>query len=175
MSDTPPRALSGPPRRWRRYLMLLVVPLGLLALGLYALEDPLEQYLSGQGGYDETALRDWLDEARFSRDTLRELVDTYSAACQELQELPVPTRVTPWPPIDTTVQNAVSDHREMIRSHLEALGTPTRQSMRASSRLFPVIYRIEIHFHDNQRQAHRLGFAAARAFPPGAEPGPQRE
>ncbi len=151
MSDSLSRARPGPLRRWRRYLMLLVLPLVLAALGIYALADPLEQYLSGQGTYDETALRDWLDEARNDRDSLRELVDNYVNASRELASLPRPAIGVNDPAAQhyTTVQQAVQNQREGLRAHLEALGMPTRIYGNKIP-LFPRIYRLEIHFIDKR-------------------------
>jgi signal transduction histidine kinase len=149
VSDLQLRALPGPPRRWRRYLLFLVVPLALAALTSYALEEPLEQYLSGQGTYDETALHDWLDEARFDLVSLRDLVDDYVTASDQLAGLAKPeTGATPSAVTHySSVRNAVHTRREALQEHLQQLGLPTRQYENKLP-LFPRIYRLEIHFID---------------------------
>jgi signal transduction histidine kinase len=150
VSDSQLRAVPGPPHRWRRYLLFLVLPLGLAALAFYALEDPLEQYLSGQRTYDETALRDWLDEARFDLVSLRDLVDDYIDSSRELASLPKPDNGANASVVQhySNVELAVHTRREALREHLEQLGWPTRQYENKLP-LFPRIYRLEIRFLDN--------------------------
>jgi signal transduction histidine kinase len=141
----------GPPRRssaWLRQAAFFLGALLLAALIAYALQGPLEHYLYGQEDYDQTALRDWLDEARCSRETLRELIDGYLTRAQAYHALPEAKEGDPDFPRRELEHFAVATRREEIREHLQALGTPATKLYPGQLPLFPIIYRIEVRFLD---------------------------
>src|SRR5262245_3581269 len=112
----------GPPSgrlAWLRQTAFYLTALLLAGLVAYALQGPLQHYLHGEEDYDETALRDWLDEARCSRETLRELIDGYLTRARAYNDLPEPADN------DVTAQQrrtlealAVDTRRQEIRQHL---------------------------------------------------------
>ena len=90
-NDRPPAAAPRPGWDWRRfwrYSRALVAPLAIWALLLLALLlGPLPDWLHGEESYDESALREWLEEARFPNLTLAEMVDEYIGRTREYAEL----------------------------------------------------------------------------------------
>jgi signal transduction histidine kinase len=125
------------------YLGALLVA-GLVA---YALQGPIEHYLYGQENYDETALKDWLDEARCTRETLRELIDHYLEQSRAYHDLPEPAQGD-FEAFRTHTDAAIKvvRRRQEVREHLQALGTPSTKLYPGQMPLFPLIYRIEVRF-----------------------------
>ncbi len=66
--------LNSRRKRLWSYARVLAAPLLLWGLVLVALREPLQIWLDGERGYDEAALREWLDEARGYRGTLRDMI-----------------------------------------------------------------------------------------------------
>ena len=75
-------------RRLARSLGILAIPLALWVLLLLAVSDPLRLWVHGQEEYDVAALKEWLEEARGSGESLPELVRSFLARVEALQRLP---------------------------------------------------------------------------------------
>jgi signal transduction histidine kinase len=119
-----------------RYLRPLAAPLVVLALTL-TLWEPVVWWLQGEERYDRHALKEWILEAKTSA-TLPELVgklldanDQYLHA-QGDQKQKAEQQLVPL--------------RQQILVHLRALGEPVTKMYAGQLPLFPVIYRLEVHF-----------------------------
>jgi len=151
MADNDPIAeLTRARRRFWRYARILVAPLLLWGLVVVALRAPLQTWLDGEKVYDEAALREWLDEARGSRGTLREMVEEYLARAHEYVRL---RRFRPHQS-DKANDSAVLKLREIlavrheeIYEQLRTLGTPPTIRDAGQLPLFPIIYRLQVRFH----------------------------
>ena len=79
--------MTGRRRRFWSYARILAAPLLLWGLVVVALGEPLQTWLNGEEVYDRAALREWLDEARGYRGTLREMVEDYLDRAREYAQL----------------------------------------------------------------------------------------
>lgn len=116
-----------------RYARGLAGPVLLWILVAALLVEPVRTWLRGNEAYDDSVLREWIEEARVFRDTLPELVRDYLAA------------------IETANPHAETDRYrlflkgEKIREHLKSLGNPATKMYSGQLPLFPVLYRLEVH------------------------------
>jgi signal transduction histidine kinase len=106
--------------------------------------------LDGERGYDEAALREWLDEARGYRGTLREMVEDYLARAREYVQL----RNSHSHQLENSEDRAVQKLREMlavrheeIYEQLQSIGSPPTKRYSGQLPLFPTIYRMQVRFH----------------------------
>ncbi len=112
-------------RRWR-YLKGLGPPLLLFALLMSALIYALQFRLRGEEQYDDTILREWIEEARAFRYSLPELIrDYFQSVEQGLDPIQMQHR---W---------------ESMQEHLMTLGEVTR-AYQTQLPLFPLVYRMEL-------------------------------
>lgn len=150
MADTDPIAeLSGRRRRFWSYARILVAPLLLWGLVVVALRAPLQTWLNGEQVYDEAVLREWLDEARGYRGTLREMVEEYLARAQEYVRL----RRTHSHLLDKAedrailkLKEALAVRREEIYEQMRTFGAPPTIRAAGQLPLFPIIYRLQVRF-----------------------------
>jgi signal transduction histidine kinase len=143
---------SGRARFWR-YARVWAAPVLLWILVVFALREPLQNWLHGEENYDQAALQEWLEEARGSRGTLREMVDDYLSRAREYTELRRQE-----PPDDpeqaaelhlrqvNTSSVVVLKHFE-IYEQLKTLGVPPTKRYAGQLPLFPIIYRLQVQFH----------------------------
>jgi two-component system, cell cycle sensor histidine kinase and response regulator CckA len=137
------------PWRYARALAAPVLVWGLLAV---ALAEPVGSWLRGEDGYDEAALQEWLQESRGFRSTLPEIVETYLLRVHQDAELrrspsrPEPHQEAALRLAQEQVRAAVAVERENIREHLESLGNPPTKMYAGQLPLFPIIYRLQVHF-----------------------------
>jgi signal transduction histidine kinase len=119
-----------------RYLRPLAAPLVVLALAL-TLWEPISWWLQGEERYDRHALKEWVLEAKTST-TLPELVSKLLDANEQFlhgqgdQKQKAEQQLVPL--------------RQQILVHLRALGEPVTKMYAGQLPLFPVIYRLEVHF-----------------------------
>jgi signal transduction histidine kinase len=136
-------------RRFWSYARILVAPLLLWVLVLFALGEPLQTWLRGEETYDRAALQEWLEEARGYRGTLREMIDDYLAQAHEYKRLRQDD-----PAQDEQLQNRLGQltlllavkHAE-IREQLKTLGVPPTKTYTGQLPLFPIIYRLQLRFN----------------------------
>jgi len=126
-----PRGAAAAHKRFWRYARTLAVPLLLWGLVAFFLYDPVNRWLEGQDSYDRAALEEWLDESRGFRETLPGLAADY------LKKLE-----------DAADKAGADVKREELREHLRDLADPPTKMYAGQLPLFPLIYRIEVHFDD---------------------------
>src|SRR5258708_32831598 len=98
--------------RYGRGLAALVLLWGLLGA---VLTDPVLAWLHGDEKYDEAAVREWVEETRVHRETLRDMAQEYRNDLDKAN-LPDPTQ---------DVGLAVKAAR--IQEHIQMLGTLTKR------------------------------------------------
>jgi signal transduction histidine kinase len=134
---------TTPGRRYGRYLRLLIAPATIWLLLVLGGIGPLLSWVQGQESYDQGALREWLEEARYPNQTLSELIDGY------VQFIPHYLEVsrTPDAAIDGTLVTErlkLLAKRDGIYLQLRALGEPPTKLFAGQLPLFPFIYRLEV-------------------------------
>jgi signal transduction histidine kinase len=142
--------MNGRRKRLWSYARALAAPLLLWGLFAIALREPLQIWLDGERGYDEAALREWLDEARGYRGTLREMVEDY------LDQARTYAIVSQGHPRHSDkveerelleIQRKMAVRREEIFEQLQTIGSPPTKRYIGQLPLFPTIYRLEVRFH----------------------------
>lgn len=113
----------GPHRFWQ-YARGLAAPVLLWALFLGVLLDTYQSRLRGDVPHDEAALREWVEEARVSRETLSGLVRDYLASAGPEEQLV---------------------NGDKVREHLHTMGNATLEHQ-GYLPLFPTVYRLEMRF-----------------------------
>jgi signal transduction histidine kinase len=142
------------PQRWR-YARALAAPAVVWCLLAAALAQPVRWWLRGEDGYDQAALQEWLQESRGFRSALPEMVDSYLRRVHqeaELRRAPVPAEPGDEAALRLAreqVAAAVAVEQESIREHLKALGVPPTKMYAGQLPLFPMIYRLQVSFHDS--------------------------
>jgi signal transduction histidine kinase len=143
--------------RFWRYARVWAAPLLLWTLVLVTLAQPLQTWLHGEEGYDRAALQEWLDEARGSRGTLREMVEDYLARAREyaqLHRLSIPDNPEQASRLQQRQKEAarqVALKHDEIHEQLQTLGVPPTKRYSGQLPLFPIIYRLQVRFrlHDS--------------------------
>jgi signal transduction histidine kinase len=131
------------------YARFLAAPLLLWGLVLVALRAPLQSWLNGEKVYDEAVLREWLDEARGYRGTLREMVEEYLTRANESVRL---CRNRPHHPDKAEdreilkLKAILTVRREEIYEQMRTLGAPPTIRAAGQLPLFPIIYRLQVRF-----------------------------
>jgi signal transduction histidine kinase len=117
---------------------------------------PVLDWLHSEEVYDRAAMQEWLEEARNADSTLAGLVEGYARRARRLAELrrrleearragdAAREAELSLPALDAREPWAVK--REEIYQHLRALGEPPTKMYPGQLPLFPVIYRLEVHF-----------------------------
>jgi signal transduction histidine kinase len=113
-------------RGWR-YVGGLAVPALLWLLFIYVLGDALRARLRGAEEYDESVLREWVEESRVFRETLPEMVRDYLDDADHGR---------------TDIKDT---EEQQIAEQLRSLGKPTKMYQNQLP-LFPAIYRLELEF-----------------------------
>jgi signal transduction histidine kinase len=152
MTDADPQAdLPLERSRFWRYARTLAVPLLLWGLVIVALRQPLQTWLHGEESYDEAALQEWLDEARGSRGTLREMIDDYLTQARAYGEQQRQAASGDAEQAKNRharrIADAIAVKRGEIFEQLETLGVPPTKRYSGQLPLFPIIYRLQIRFH----------------------------
>ncbi len=123
----------------------------LVGIGVFTLLwQPVRTWLKSEQSYDETALQEWLDEARGFRETLPGMVDNYLLRARHHAELQrqMQAGTIGAEGLGSLIhaQEQMVIEREKIQEHLEALGNPPTKMYSGQLPLFPIIYRIEVDF-----------------------------
>jgi signal transduction histidine kinase len=137
---------------WWRRIGGFVVPalvVGLLALSL---RGPIVAWLFGDVIYDEEAIREWVREARVEATGLPQLANVYLGLVHgeeklkaEIEHATGDRQLTLFEALDAQ-QQRLETKREEIQVFLKALGNPSTKLYRGQLPLFPVVYRIALHF-----------------------------
>jgi len=122
-----------------RYVRGLAAPVLLWGLVVVVLAQLLPAWLGGDEAYDDRAIREWIDEASASRESLPQIVADY------LDQM-AKTRATN-PNADPSTDPLLRLRAEKIEEHLRTLGTVNKM-YRGQQPLFPIIYRMEVDFED---------------------------
>ncbi len=149
MSSTPPATRI----HFWRYAQALAAPVLLWALVAFFLREPVNNWLEGDESYDRSSLEEWLDESRGFRETLPEMAAGYAQQADELRRLKPPVAPKTADPLLDQWERAmeiVAVKREEIHEHLRSLGIPPTKLYSGQLPLFPIIYRIEVTFDDDQ-------------------------
>jgi signal transduction histidine kinase len=129
-----------------RYVRPILPPVLLCALVALVLREPIVLWLSGEEKYDQEALREWIREARNSQ-TLPDLVSEYLTQADLVKRL---QQQEPASGQDPRVEQGRRDlKREEVFQHLKALAEPPTKMYRGQLPLFPVIFRLSVHFDDS--------------------------
>jgi signal transduction histidine kinase len=162
-----PRGAHPETRRWlRRYARTLAVPVLIWLVIALAVVAPLRNWLSGENTYDRTVLVEWLEESRFGRDTLPEMVSEYLERLRKWRaagKKAVPPAGEPLaalsghdPPTVPDPAIAAALHaalkRAEILEQLEAMGNPPTKMYPNQLPLFPMIYRLQVRFDQQQAE-----------------------
>jgi signal transduction histidine kinase len=143
MTEAPRAADKSRTRRetWKGLARTLPVPILLYALVLVA-------WVRSDPNYDESILRDWLDEAQGFSQTLPDMV----ATCLRLSDRFTELEADPNSSLDDRIylETAIGIKKQEIREHLRALGEPATKIYSAQLPLFPVFYLIEVRFDDGR-------------------------
>jgi signal transduction histidine kinase len=143
-------------RPWRRawrYVRALLAPVLIWALLIAALQRPLGDWVKGEESYDESALREWVEEARNHERTLAQMIDDYLrsahryAARHERASAAGPAVL--WDALYLELNKAredVSVKWMQIYQHLRALCEPATKLYQGQLLLFPTVYRMEVVF-----------------------------
>jgi signal transduction histidine kinase len=123
----------------------------------FAVREPLRFWLQGSEGYDEQAMREWLEEARAFRETLPELTENYLKRTDDILGSDSSTAESNGLAVGTAIQK-----REEIAEALKALANPPTKIFPGQMPLFPTIYRIEIRFNFNVTAVEGLKDRAQR-------------
>lgn len=128
---------------WLRYTWPMLAPLLLGAVVFYLVREPLAFWRQGEMLYDEQAMQEWVREARVSSISLPDMLNDFlensklaSANLQSATELSA-----------DSIRDQHRKKREEIKEMLQELGRPTK-IYPSQLPLFPVIYRIEVHFDE---------------------------
>src|SRR5262249_38588408 len=116
-----------------RYVRGLAAPVLLWTLFAAVLAQQLQTWFTGDENYDQAVLREWIEEARVFRETLREAVTDYLDKGDRFG--PDPTKVI-----------ALAFQADSIKEQLRALGTPSLANS-GYQPLFPIIYSLTLNFH----------------------------
>jgi signal transduction histidine kinase len=137
--------------RWRRVGGFLV-PALVLGLLVVSLRGPIVAWLFGDEIYDDQAIREWVREARIEAAGLPQLAKSYLELVHgeaklkaEMQHATGERRSSLAQALDEQDQR-LEAVREEIQEFLKALGDPPTKIYRGQLPLFPVVYRIELHF-----------------------------
>lgn len=133
-----------PVRKAGAFRLTIILPGLFWLLALAALADPLSLWLSGESRFEQDAIKEWLEEARISRRTLPELIESY------LRLAPAGA-VTIDEGADIRWQSALV-RREEIREHLRALGEPISKLYPEQLPLFPFLFRLEVVLDSEPRE-----------------------
>ena len=152
--SSPPPASEEPTRPgWRlwRYGRALAVPLLVWLLLVGALVRPVLGWLRSEERYDEAAMQEWLEEARNADSTLADLVSGYVQRVGESAALQ--RRLEAGEEGDTLLRSLrakelIAVKREEIYQHLRSLAEPPTKMYPGQLPLFPLVYRLEVHFRD---------------------------
>jgi len=159
MSSPPPTSEAEPARPgWRlwRYGRALAVPLLIWLLLVGSLIQPVLGWLRSEERYDEAAMQEWLEEARNADSTLADLVAGYVQRVGEqaalLRRLEAETKGAGVED-DALVRSIharwlVAVKREEIYQHLRSLAEPPTKMYPGQLPLFPIVYRLEVHFNE---------------------------
>jgi signal transduction histidine kinase len=148
MADTDPDV--GWTRRRSRfwsYARILAAPLLLWGLVVVALREPLQTWLHGEEAYDRAALREWLDEARGARGTLREMIEDYLTRAQRYAQLHRSLTGNSASGDVRKLRTILAVRHEEIYEQLRSLGAPPTKRDAGQLPLFPIIYRLQVRFH----------------------------
>jgi len=132
------------------YIRPLVVPLLIGGLLLVLLWQPMQDWLTVEQTYDEAVLQEWLTESRGFREALPGMVEAYLDRADRHRQLEKDPKQDVWSVTQAQFQKSLE--REKIETHLETLGTPSTRMYSGQLPLFPVFYRIAVHFDDPSDQ-----------------------
>jgi signal transduction histidine kinase len=133
-----------------RYAVILIVPVLLWALVVLALREPLRNWISGDEYYDRSALIEWLEESRGTRETLPEMLLAHEQVARQVLNLP-PAPKDGFDPYLAQREEALARlavRREEIREHLQTIGLPPTKMYTGQLPLFPTFYFLEVTFDD---------------------------
>ncbi len=160
-TSVPAAVLPSPTRTLRpfwSYARDLLAPIVIWGLVVAVLARPVEAWLKGQESYDRDALKEWLDESHSSRDTVREMIDSYLLAFDALRKHLPPHPKESAEAYDERCRadkNYVEGltpkwgmNYEEIREHLRSLGSPLTKLYGNQVPLFPTIYTMQVQFDD---------------------------
>jgi signal transduction histidine kinase len=144
---------------WRNRVLAalpLLTPLLVGAAVYYFLREPIAHWQHGEAIYDEQAIKEWIREARVGSPSLPELIKDFLDGSEErTKSIKETGQVGP----------AIFEHgqkRGQIQEMLDALCVPLIKVYPGQLPLFPIIYRVEVHFDDDVKKPFdpRLKFDA---------------
>jgi signal transduction histidine kinase len=133
-----------------RYLQPILPPVLLCALVVLVLLAPVRWWLYGEEKFDQEALREWIREARIN-ETLPDLVTDYITQVElanRWQEQGPP----PGHDLREVERQRDLKHEE-VGQYLKALADPPTKMYRSQLPLFPLIFRLSVHFDDGLKVA----------------------
>jgi signal transduction histidine kinase len=139
-------------RVWLSRLGGWIVPAILIGVVLLSLRGPVAIWLRGTEIFDEEAIREWVREARIESANLPELARRYLELVERETQL---NRIAEEATGDDRVnllnslrelESRLDVKREEIGEFLKSLGSPPTGMYRGQLPLFPLIYRLSVHF-----------------------------
>lgn len=154
---------SATRRSWKRlwrYSRALVAPVLVWLLLVGMLLQPVLDWLHSEEIYDRAAMQEWLEEARNADATLADFIGEYDKRAlqyldtrRQLDQLRVQRPVGGNDPREANLllrsfvlRERLAVKREEIYQHLRALGEPATKMYPGQLPLFPIVYRLEVHF-----------------------------
>ena len=138
--------------RWWRRIGGLLVPALVVGLLIASLRGPIVAWLFGDEMYDEEAIREWVREARIEATGLPQLANVYLELVRGEEKLKAEIEHASGDQLATASealdaqQQRLETKREELQEFLKALGNPSTKLYRGQLPLFPVVYRIALHF-----------------------------
>jgi signal transduction histidine kinase len=126
--------------RFWRYVRGLAAPVLLWGLVVVVLVELLPAWLGGDEDYDARAMREWIDEASASRESLPQMVGDYLDQVAKVRAKD--------PEVDPFSDPLLLLRAQKIEEHLKTLGTINKTD-RGQQPLFPIIYRLEVNFDED--------------------------
>jgi signal transduction histidine kinase len=131
---------------WLRLFWPVAAPALMGGLLFLLLQEPLRWWLHGEEIYDEQAMVEWLRESRIGFKTLPELLrELIESARQRTEKL----RAGP----DNSSIELHKQKRAEIQELLRALAAPPTKIYPGQLPLFPIVFRLEVGFDDQVRNA----------------------
>jgi signal transduction histidine kinase len=138
--------------RWWRRIAGWLLPALIVGLLVVSLRGPIVVWLFGDEIYDEEAIREWVREARVEAAGLPQLAKTYLELVNGEEKLKTEIEHATGDRLASLTESLdaqeqrLETQREELQEFLKALGNPPTKLYRGQLPLFPVVYRISLHF-----------------------------
>jgi two-component system, cell cycle sensor histidine kinase and response regulator CckA len=138
--------------RFWRYIRPLLPPVLLCALVVFILREPVSWWLHGEEKFDQEAIVEWVRETRQNK-TLPELSREYLDLHRQLHVLAAEQTDDERRRI---AEQQFQVKKQEIEDQLKAMGNVVTKRNAGQLPLFPVVYRLAIHFEPKDKDAGKI-------------------